>query len=182
MNQIYHKYLNLPFDVSKPDKFKDGKKNEQLFFDNTIIPKHVLEWLDSLGLRSIHTEAFYTAPNDKIFIHCDTPEIDNHVKINFTWGPNESTTRWWKLKEGKDYKRSNVEDGGGILLAQEADCDLLYEQVINKPSLINAGVLHSTYNPTVEGRWTLSLVISEKEKEELLHWNDALVFLKDYIV
>lgn len=182
MIQNYHRYLNLPFDVEKPNKFEDGKKNKQLFFDNTIISNYVIEWLDSLGLKSIHTEAFYTAPNDKIFIHCDTPEIDNHVKINFTWGSELSTTRWWRLKEGSEYQKSNVEDGGGILLAQEKDCDLLYEQVINKPSLINAGVLHSTYNPTNEGRWTLSLVIAEKEKQELLHWNDALVFLKDYII
>jgi len=168
--------------MDKPENFKQLNENDYMIMeDNSIIPDHILKWLDSLGLWSIHTEAFYTAPNDKIFIHCDTPEIDNHVKINFTWGSELSTTRWWKLKEGSEYQTSNVKDGGGILLAQEKDCDLLYEQVINKPSLLNVGILHSTYNPTNEGRWTLSLVIAEKEKQELLRWNDALVFLKKYI-
>lgn len=182
MKQDYHRFLKLPFELEKPKKFKDGTKNQQLFFDNSIVEKKVLEWLDNLNLKSIHTEAFYTAPGDKIFIHCDTPEIDNHVKINFTWGPNTSTTRWWKLKEGCSYSKSNVEDGGGILLANEKDCELVYEEVIDRPSLINAGVLHSTFNPSTEGRWTLSLVIAEKDSQQLLHWNDAIIILQNYLV
>lgn len=183
MIQNYHRYLNLPFTIDKPESFKELKENDYVIMkDNSIIPSMVVDWLDTFGLFSIHTEAFFTAPNDSIDIHCDTPEIDNHVKINFTWGPSNSTTRWWKLKEGRAYKPWSSKDGGGILLAKEHDCDLLYEQVIDKPSLINVGMLHSTFNPTNEGRWTLCLVPCQKGADHLLHWDDAVKIFKDYIV
>ena len=182
MTQIYHRYLDLPFTVSKPNEFIDKDHNEQLFFNNDIVPIQLKEFLNNIDLQSIHTEAFYTAPKDKIYIHCDTPELDNHVKINFTWGSNDSVTRWWKIKQDKEMSLSNVEDGGGILTAHENDCDLVYEQVIDKPSLMNVGVLHSTYNPSSEGRWTLSLVLSRKNKTELLLWGDAVKIFKDYIL
>jgi hypothetical protein len=184
MTQNYHRYLNLPFTIDKPESFKELKENDYVIMkDNSIIPSMVVDWLDTFGLFSIHTEAFFTAPNDSIDIHCDTLEIDNNVKINFTWGSNKSTTRWWKLKEGRAaIQHRNSKDGGGLLLAKEHDCDLIFEQVIDRPSLINAGVLHSTHNPTEQSRWTLSVVIGHKDRpNKLLQWDDAYEILKDYI-
>jgi len=182
MTQNYHRYLNLPFTIDKPESFKELKENDYYdYWDNKIVPKVINEWLDSVGLYNIHTEAFFTAPNNSIDIHCDTPELDNHVKINFTWGAPTSTTRWWRLLEGRSYKPWNSKDGG-VLVARENDCELVYEKVIDRPSLINVGMLHSTYNPSKQGRWTLCLVPCPKGSKDLLLWDDALVFLKDYII
>jgi sulfatase maturation enzyme AslB (radical SAM superfamily) len=38
----------------------------------------------------------------------------------------------------------------------------VYEVEINKPSLVNIGQFHSTWNPSTEGRWTLSLPLIDK--------------------
>ena len=44
--------------------------------------------------------------------------------------------------------------------ADKDDLELVYEAVINKPSLMNVGQLHDTYNPDLENsRWTLSFTL-----------------------
>jgi len=188
MTQNYHRYLNLPFTVDKPESFVDMENSDYIILENDIVPQIFVDWLNERNLYPIHTGAFYTAPEQKIQIHCDTIELGNHVNINFTWGSEESTTRWWKLKEGKEFEIVHISDDDveveedGMLTAKEEDCDLIFEKVINRPSLINAGVLHSTHNPTEVSRWTLSVVIGHKDRpNKLLQWKDAYEILKDVI-
>jgi len=183
VHQKYHRYLNLPFEVDKPLIFKkDLDKIQHIELKEKFVPVKVREWLKSLGLKSMHTEAFFTAPNDKIFIHCDSPKFDDHVKINFTWGDENSYTRWWSVKDEKFLKNGGTEYGADILVADEHHCNMTYQQVINKPSLLNVGRLHSTYNPTDEGRWTLCIIPSFIDKEEFIHWDIAIELLKEVIV
>jgi hypothetical protein len=57
----------------------------------------------------------------------------------------------------------------------------LFEAEINKPSLVNIGMFHSTWNPTEEGRWTLSLPLINADSETRLVWSEALDKLHGYI-
>ena len=188
MTQNYHRYLNLPFNVDKPLSFVDRDSTDYIDLENDIIPSIMVNWLDEHGLHPIGAGAVYTAPNQKMIIHCDTLEPGNHVNINFTWGSKHSKTRWWKLKPGKEYtvvhvSDDNVVDGDGMLTAKEDDCELLFEQTIDRPSMINAGILHSTYNPTNESRWTLSVVLGYKDRpKKLLQWDDAFKIFENYII
>jgi len=161
------------------------------------------EWVESFGLSiSSVLEAFYTSPNGgSIIIHNDggdTPGVDDCCKINFTWGSPDSTTRWYKIKDesklikkysGGDDPRYRVFSDKGIvpdidisysLSAEIEDVDLVYEAVIDKPSLINNSQLHSTYNPSSEHRWTLCFVLLENG--ESLRFHRALEIFKDYII
>ena len=48
--------------------------------------------------------------------------------------------------------------------ADRNDVELVYEAVINKPSLLNVGQLHDTYNPDAnKSRWTLSFTLLHKD-------------------
>ena len=182
MIQKFHRYLNLPFEVDKPLFFRnDPDRIQHVTLKEKFIPKKVREWLDSLGFEVLHTEAFFTAPHDKIFIHCDSPTFDDHVKINFTWEDENSYTRWWNIKEEKFLKNGGTEYGADILVADEHHCEMIYEQVINKPSLLNVGRLHSTYNPSDLGRWTLCIVPSLKGEQKFVHWDKAIEILKEVI-
>ena len=188
MTQNYHRYLNLPFTVSKPISFVDRESSDYIDLGKDIIPRVMIEWLDEHGVHAIVAGAAYTAPNSKIHPHCDTLEPGNHVNINFTWGSKHSKTRWWKLKQGKKYtvehvSDDSVADGDGLLTAKEEDCELLFEQTIDKPSMINSGILHGTYNPSNESRWTMSVVLGYKEyPKKLLQWDDAFRIFKNYIL
>lgn len=191
MENTFHRYLNLPFEIEKPEILKFTDRYEH-FEMKTYCNVQMIEWLATLDLEISAIEAFHTPPGDKIDIHCDSAEIDNHVKINVTWGPEEGTTRWWNCKKMQPIFRQHiVTDISGNtekrkpegLVAFEENCNLVYETSTNKPSLVNVGKMHSTYNPNkTEGRWTLCFVLKHKYSESpYVHWDDALKIFSEFI-
>ena len=200
MKNRYHRYLKLPFKISKPEMFNEFP-NEMKHFDiNEHYDINVDKWLDSLGLHAGHTEVFYTPPNGgKLPIHSDETTLDDHVKINITWGPKEGVMRWWEAKKTQvftdiedvkeNYKDVEVSAADEFshrqhtnVLAEEKDCTLLYEVNTNRPSLVNVGMLHSTYNPTNQGRWTLCFVPAVKGGHGYIYWDEAQKYFKDFII
>ena len=169
MDNIYHRFLDLPFEIPRPeitytvpDKLRHDYLPESPFSE-------MQRFLRSLNLVCTLHEVFYTPPNGGAMpIHLDKPVIDNRVKINMTWGPEEGRTRWWKLKDGinmddvkhptdlNEYKAHDFSDHKhDNLLFSDENCDMVYEASTNRPSLLNVGQLHSTYNPGDVGRWTV---------------------------
>ena len=191
MENIYHRYINLPFELAKPDKIKDffpEHMRHERIMDHT--DPNMEKFAESLGLELYLTEVFYTPPNGGIIpIHTDLPEFDNRVKINKTWGPEGGTMRWWKIKDesklfGTDmdaYKSSGfTEVKHNNLRAEVEDCDLVYEADTNPVSLVNVGQLHSTYNPGDYGRWTLCFHIWKDG--EFVDWDSAQEIFAEYLV
>ena len=186
-SQDYHRYLKVPFIISRPNLFytKPNKTIQAEKADHTHVDPKFKVWLQEIGIKEIHIESFYTAPNDKIKVHLDFPMLfDNHVKINLTWGSNDSVMRWWKVKNKKKINYGQSVNyfplSKNILTTDESNCDMQYEQVINKPSLVNVGCFHSTYNPSNEGRWTLCIVPLINKK--VIKWNDAIEIFKEVII
>lgn len=199
MKNIFHRYIKLPFEIEKPPicnlKLKQLKHQD--------IPYHkdgkMINFLAKLGLNILNTEVFYTPGNKSLPIHIDNSELDNHVKINISYGPPEGATRWWKplnfdhKKEYNEQFDNKLDEEGkkdlvGLkdtylqhrsIRLEEEECELLYEANTDKPSLVNVGAFHSSYNPTDEGRWTLCFVIGKGKK--YLYWDDAMEIFKDYI-
>ena len=199
MKNIFHRYIRLPFEIEKPPicnlKLKQLKHQD--------IPYHkdgkMINFLAKLGLNILNTEVFYTPGSKSLPIHIDNTELDNHVKINISYGPPEGATRWWKPLNFDHKKEYNEqfddkldEEGKKDLIGlkdtylqhrsirlEEEECELLYEANTDKPSLVNVGAFHSSYNPTDEGRWTLCFVIGKNNK--YLYWDDAMEIFKDYI-
>ena len=96
MENIYHRYLNLPFEISKPLYFEKTLDTPQQ--KNLLEAEHsnevVISWLKGLGCGIGCVECFYTPPLASIPIHTDDMDSD-HVKTNMTWGPEGGVTRWW---------------------------------------------------------------------------------------
>lgn len=199
-DNIYHRYLNLPFEITKPDILKTRPEQWRHEDINPWICEHLESWLNSLGLYSCHTEVFYTPPDHgEIPIHCDDVSLDNRAKINITYGPNTGTIRWWKSNDakkiiGKDAAQEMLgseavsddfsERTHHNLVAHKEDCELVYEANTNKVSLVNVGQLHSTYNPDPsEGRWTLCFVPARKERTNKRHltFAEAVEVFEPYI-
>ena len=177
---IYHRYLDLPFEITKPDILNtrpDKWRHEDI---NPWICSKLEPWLNSLGLHSCHTEVFYTPPNHgEIPIHCDDVSLDNRAKINITYGPDSGTIRWWKSNNTKEIVGTDAaqemlgseavsddfsERTHHNLVALKEDCKLVHEVNTNKVSLVNVGQLHSTYNPDPNnGRWTLCFVPASRK-------------------
>jgi len=199
MKNIYHRYLNLPFEISKHDMFDTAPTDMKHHDINPYRDSHIDKWHESLGLIINHTEVFYTPPGGELPIHSDETTLDNHVKINVTWGPDEGTMRWWQSKNSfvsTDYENTKKKlkdiDAEVVdqfserqhtnVLANKDDCDLVWEACTNKPSLVNVGQLHSTYNPTDYPRWTLCFVPGIPNGHGYIYWDEALEYYKDYLV
>ena len=200
---IYHRNVKLPFEHKFPDCFKSKPENMrgENWHEQCLTQEHwdqrFVEWLKNYNLKPSNVcEAFYNGPNGGgLPIHNDTPTLSSSVNINFTWGPPTSTTRWWKLKDEsliqierdnteyhKDYLKGIETDipVHKFLHAEEQDCELVYETVIDKPSLMNVGQLHSTYNPDPsECRWTLTYHILSQEDDRHIQFDEALEIFKD---
>jgi hypothetical protein len=201
MYNIYHRYLKLPFDYPKPEIFNHHHHEFLKYLGTDIIDPGFQTWIESLGLTiSNILEAFYTAPNGgSIPIHTDTDRIPGHrdvCKFNFTWGPANSVTEWYRVRNesdliledntylNKDIMQHTVPDFdiNKTYRADRKNVDLVYKAVIDRPSLINISQLHGTYNPGTEHRWTLSFVLFVKQSGELLQFSEALDVFQDYIV
>lgn len=203
MSNIYHRYLNLPFTYPKPKRFYESADNFAVLLDKSVIYEPFQSWVESKGLRiSNILEAFYTPPNGgKVPLHADTgyikPGVSDICKLNFTWGPQDSTTQWYQVKDkaklvnhsfGKDASNKKFYDAGiepdidisTIWIAEWEDVELVHEAVIDRPSLLNISQLHSTWNPSpTEDRWTLCFTLLENDKA--LTFNRALEIFKEYI-
>ena len=195
MENIYHRYINLPFEIARPDNTHEYPNIVQHVDMRDHVDQNMLDFHHSIGLEIQYMELFYTPPNQVLPIHSDLPVLDNRTKINITWGPDEGRTRWWKAKSPDLMKVTGLSDYGDDfsgedhhrnLTAAEEDCDMVWEANTNKPSLVNVGQLHSTYNPGEYGRWTLCFCIGEQVgsrdmKTTFLNWENALDKYKDYI-
>jgi len=201
---IYHRYIQLPFTMNKPTCFDKPLENDFItYVDQSELPDELFKWLAQYNLKISNViEGFYTKPNGgAIPIHNDTvvpPGQRDACKLNFTWGPETSTTKWYKLKSDKEYIEINHDETqinksfqeAGIepdiecykcYSADENDVELIHQAVINKPSLMNVGQLHNTYNPDpLQDRWTLSLTLLKLPGDHL-SFEEAVVKFKDSI-
>jgi hypothetical protein len=201
-NNVYHRYLKLPFTYPKPERFNYPADTYAILMDQEQVFGPFRDWVKNLGLTISNVlEGFYTKPNGSdVPLHADPgwiPGTHDICKLNFTWGPSSSTTRWYKIKDESKYiKRyigkltinekfheENIKPDVDInysIIANWEDVDLVHEAVIDRPSLINVGQLHSTWNPSpTEHRWTLCFVLLENN--EPINFQRALEIFKDYI-
>ena len=189
---IYHRYLKVPVDIFRPEftyEYPDQSMHKTLNFSQYNVSE-LQNFLKSFKINITNIEAFYTRPGGgELPIHTDMPMLDNRVKINLTWGPEEGRTRWWKAKDLKSLQRNMVNNYKDLeftdakhdnLLIKKEDADLVYEASTNKLSLVNVGQLHSTYNPADQGRWTLCFILGEDSGLHLT-WKDAINRLRYYI-
>lgn len=202
IDNIYHRYLNLPFEYPKPDIFNNGSKNYTTLIDYKYIHAPFKEWIEDFGLSISNVlEGFYTPPNGgRVPLHSDTssmPGDNDTCKLNFTWGSMDSTTQWYKIKDDSKIKKHYLDEADAnqkfyeagiepdldityVLFADHDDADLVHEVVIDRPSLLNISQLHSTWNPSpTEHRWTLCFTLLENKTP--ITFQRALEIFKDYI-
>lgn len=200
---IYHRYLNLPFAYPKPERFNYPSEKYAIILEQQKIYEPFKEFVNSFGLTISNViEGFYTKPNGgRVPLHADTstlPGTNDICKLNFTWGSPDSTTQWYKIKDESKLKKHYFGDEGinkkfydagivpdidisYVLFADWEDSDLVYEAVIDRPSLLNISQLHSTWNPSpTQHRWTLCFTLLENKN--LLSFQRATEIFKDYII
>lgn len=181
-----HQYLDLPVfpKINLFELFPDNpeKLNHVEIDPNTMVDKEFVNFIKNIpGLRVDFWEGFYTPPGGKIWIHSDQSYFTDIARLNITWGPENSKMIWWEPKKNAILKPIVTNFGVNYLTADEDQCIEIHSAIINKPSLVQTGILHSTYNPGPTGRWTLALPLAEKSNPKYVHFNLAVAMFGNYL-
>jgi hypothetical protein len=180
-----HQYLNLPV-MPEIDLFRLFPDNpdqlNHVAVDPSMLNKEFVDFMEGIpGLRIPSWEAFYTPPGGKIWIHGDSDTITDFARINLSWGPNDSELVWWEPKTGIKLEPIVTTFGENYLRADEKDCNVIHRAVINRPSIVQVGTLHSTWNPGPGGRWTLAIPLAEKSEPKRVSFEMAVAMFADYV-
>lgn len=176
----YFRYLNLPFEFKPVEP--DFGKSKHVTYNIGLNPEFVT-WLASMGLEPGFAEVFKKSPGDNKYpweLHVDGVEFDDHVKINFVYGQGSSRMIWAKIKPGFEHNRKTTVVGTDYLWAHLENCEIVAEDQILKPALVNAGQLHAVIDVT-EVRHAYSFMLRYKNSKKRLLWDDAMEIFKNYV-
>jgi len=182
----YHRFLKLPFEIKKPSLMYENHDDEMYkhFFYKEIFDYNSSEMeklLNEVNLKISHIFILYTPPGGELVIHSDSDDpLQPYIKINMTWAPEGSTVRWWKTSEVPKF--NFLSDWNDKATYDKNNSTMIYEvNTTEKPSLVETGSLHSTWNPNPDmARWTLCFDICHNS-DKALTWDESLIYLEKYI-
>jgi hypothetical protein len=189
MENTFCKHVNVPFELSL-----DSLNSIQARIPNRGWPMmlkffesdpNLLNFLAQHNIGINHAEAFYTPPGQKLFIHIDGPEINNHwTKLNWVYGGEGSKMQWWSLKNpNKPPNVKSTPTGTPYMYFEPSDCDLVWSDSVGQPSLVNVGVPHSVDNTASStGRWCLCYILEDLLSKRKLEWSEAADRLQAYLM
>lgn len=176
--------LSIPVDVKQFTKREHDETSFGHFnIDPSLLPQELFDFIEARGLCFSHWELFYTPPNRHLGIHIDGHGPSNIVKLNWVLGGAGSRMLWWKLKAGRSLKTKTTVIGTQYQFAEGKDCLPAGSIVIQQPTLVNVGQLHSVINKH-EPRWCLSGVLGKNKGNIItsIEWDEAEAALGDLFI
>lgn len=181
MMRKYSMNLNLPFDthdlIHGVKRDHDPAEFGHYPYQLENLDQRIVQLFKDRGIEIPHLEVFYTPPHRNLAIHIDGAVQTDVVKLNWVWGGEGSRMMWWKTKSDKDMMVGETPVKTNYLYADQKACIMLESAVIERPTLINAGVLHSVINGSSNGRWCLSIVLQKDGAH--MNWADAVALFQD---
>ncbi len=181
---LYALDLKLPFETDMRHLAVhecDPMRVSQIRVPTDLVDARVLEILRVRKIGLSHVECFHTPAGGLLPLHVDGPKLDNNAKINWCYGARGSKMIWWRVKDGVSPLLLNTSIGTRYLKVEPKDCVPIHSAKIVGPTLVNAGVPHSVFNPTQERRWVLSLVLRDAPSQLPLQIEDAVERLKEFL-
>lgn len=181
MENFFCKHLDLDFsvDLSIIEQFKTQASNAAKAFGINFIDTNLQNFLKARNIVAGNPVCFYTPPgSDRGFHHVDSTVIDNMVKLNFIVAEKNTVMQWFKFN-GTDLDiiaQQNI-TGGGYLKFKPALCELIWEEELQSPSLVNAGIPHNVRNRSNASRWTISYPLFTLDGKHL-QWQQAVEIFK----
>ena len=125
----------------------------------------LIRLLNSLDLKILLVELFYTKPFTKTGIHIDVTGGD-YTKLNFIFGGKDSVMIWYKSKDDIKKSTSKTLINTSYISYRQHEVDMIDKQTVKFPSIVQAGIPHNIINYS-EPRWCLSIVLVRSTGERL---------------
>ena len=187
MNKLFQE-LNIPhrphYDMIESHSLLVGNAVTQHF----PIPEDkrdpsIVEFFEKHGMFVKFSELFYTAPSAQRNIHIDGNRLNIDLfKMNWIYGADGSTMKWYEPKEGYTATLHPTKVGTYAHVFEEDKCNLLYETEIKHPCIIHAGIPHTVFNNTTEGRWCVSYTISDMDTGKIVTWDKVVSAFEQYFI
>lgn len=185
MQSIENQYcqnLNLGFVVDH--RILDTLDVDPSRVNHFVIPsidKNLINFLDERNVLIPHAEIFYIPPLRVLPLHIDNDSLGDFCKLNFIFGAQGSLMQWWKPKNPNMPLNYHINSNGTKYIQLEVnECELVWQQQVGQPGLVNAGVPHLVINCTNEPRWCMSFSLYDQVNKKLLQWKDALKIFESY--
>jgi hypothetical protein len=134
----------------------------------------IISFVQSLGLRILLAEHFYTPPGVFSPIHTDLWGGD-FTKINYIFGGKDSTMQWYNVKDTVPKKK----DPTPYVVYDINDVDLVHTSPIGFPTIVQVGTPHNVQNYD-EPRHCISVVLKNKNNQRLT-MQESIDIFQQYI-
>jgi hypothetical protein len=179
MDNLYQA-LRIPVPFLK-EEFNREKyscsRHQQL--DRQDISDEYYNWLQSLNLKLLHAETFYSIPDQHYTIHKDTHDLTDFPKINWVFGNSISTMNWYKILVDNKLDVGKTGIDTGYVGYKSEDVELIHSVELPSPSLVQAGTVHNVTTKK-DFRWSISTVYTYNDK--FLIYDEMIKILKPFIV
>lgn len=162
----YCNHLNVDFDI-------DRRYLDTLMYDPSykhkwgpfLIPaeyqcQNFKSWLQQRDLYISHAEIFHTPPNNITEIHIDGGINDTCIKINWVFGAEASSMKWWQPNEGTNGPILKMtQNNTPYLYYDPHESHAVFESKVGSAAFLNTAEPHNVINLTDQHRWAMSFVI-----------------------
>ena len=152
--------------------------NSHTRFPISDINPDLIELFESLDLKILLVEVFYTKPHRFTSIHTDARGGD-YTKLNYIYGGNNSKMVWYKPKNDIEKSVSTTSIGTPYLEYKMSEVTKIEDKVVNFPSIIQAGIPHNIINQK-EPRYCLSIVLI-RNNDNRLTMKESIELFSNYI-
>lgn len=185
--------LNIGIEpLANPDMLKNLDKDLYMHVFPTVgyVNPAFIIFMNKLGVVVDHIEIFYSHANYFTPIHrdvnkapTDTENVYDFIKLNYLYGGKNSLMKWYKpLENVQPINKQIPNNQNTVYVTSDGfrlnDIELLHEQAINFPSIVQVGIPHNVQNFD-EDRYCLCVVLTKNGKR--LSMNNAIDIFKEYI-
>jgi hypothetical protein len=162
---------------------QSATKNKILPLSMVDINQEWLDWLADQGMFFKYARIFLAKPGARYNLHVDIPtEQPNRIaKINYIFGGANSYMQWFALKPGRFPYRYVDSHGDPVRGYMEIDCDMVHQEPISSPSLIDGGTIHTLVNPS-HARCCFSIALSDKNTGRWIEFPEAAERLQEFVI
>ena len=165
-------------------RFTSPRGNKHIRVPREFLNEELIDFFKNRGIHLIRVEVFYTVPRGSNIIHSDVTTLGDVAKINWVYGGNGSKMEWYQpnstynpeVKSGTPTKTNSP-----TLNFSKTEVDLVHEQPVQSPSIVQAGCPHNMINGSTE-RICISTIFENIETRQRLTIAEATKIFREYVV
>jgi hypothetical protein len=146
-----------------------------------LLSDDIVNFFTSNQLDIKFVEVFYRPAGVNSYIHIDTQEPGDYVKLNWVFGGEGSTMCWYAIKENCKGTPQKTSISTYAIHYSSDDVTLLHSQSVGQPTLVQVGIPHSVNNNNLTERFCVSIIFGHTAQLGRPTFDSVYEIFKNYI-